>query len=150
MKVEGVRGFSPGAPAATTRCCRCPVGLKPSSWFLKGHWSIFTSLKLEKAESHCFTEREVRPGQRDPDLSVQRIGLPNAAKLNISCEGPDQTRGSEECARTWDDCVRVCWDSPMWHTQVALTGRKRMQLNKSALWGKYRSFHVAGKRYISR
>lgn len=103
----------------------------------RGCWESFFFLFLKERWEL------MRSAQRDPELSVQRIGLLNAVKLNVSCEGPNQTRRSEKCARTWGDCdLMGDWDLTMWHTQVTLTGRKRVQLSKSALWGKCCSFHV--------
>lgn len=98
-------------------------------------WSFFTFWSRKKL-SHFFFLKErwelMRPGQRDPDLSVQRIGLQNAANFLVR----DQIRPEDlRNVLVLDMIMRTCAETHPCDTQVTLTGRKRMQL-----WGKY--FHV--------
>lgn len=153
MKVEGVCGFSPFAPVTTTRCCRCPVGLKPSSWFLKGHFGRFSLFEVGKSwESFFFSWKrgENRCGQGRGILTFQSRELASRMLRSLTFLVRDQIRPEDlRNVLVLEVIERVCAEThPCDTTQVTLTGRKRMQLSKSASWGKCCRFHVVGKRYI--
>lgn len=95
MKVEGVCGFSPFAPVTTPRCCRCPVGLKPSSWFLKGHFGRFSLFEVGKSwESFFFSWKrgENRCGQGRGILTFQSRELASRMLRSLTFLVRDQIK----------------------------------------------------------